>query len=118
MSPSQPPFAVREVAADSGVQIFEVEGELDLSTAETLGQALGGTRGKVVVDLTACPFIDSTGLALLLRTAQRLERDSGSLGLVSVDPEIRRLLHITGLDMTIAVHPTRDEAIAAVGADA
>ena len=112
MAPAQPPFRVQEVPAPSGVQLFEIVGELDLSTAELVGEALRTAHGTVIVDLTACPFIDSTGLALLLRTAQRLERDSGRLGLVAVDPEIQRLLHITGLDMTITVHATRDQAMA------
>jgi anti-anti-sigma factor len=112
MTPVQPPFHVREVPAPSPFRLFEVEGELDLSTAEHLGEALQSARGTVIIDLSSCPFVDSTGLALLLRTAQRLEQDSGQLGLVATDPEIQRLLHITGLDLTIAVYGSRELALA------
>jgi anti-anti-sigma factor len=112
MAPPQPPFQVREIAATPAVQLFEVEGELDLSSADVLGDSLSSASGNVIVDLTGCPLIDSTGLALLLRAAQRLQRDSGALAVVVNDPEIRRLFEITGLDLTIAVHATRDKALA------
>jgi anti-anti-sigma factor len=112
----QPPFRVHAVPDTAADHLFEVEGELDLSTADVLAETLEKTRGRVILDLARCPFIDSTGLALLLRVAHRLDQDSGLLAVVVSDPEIRRLFEITGLDMTIAVHTSRDEALESLSA--
>jgi anti-anti-sigma factor len=67
------PFSIgtREV---EGVTVFDVEGELDLSTAPRLcgriDQALK-TRGvRILVDLTKLEFCDSTGLRALFGTAR------------------------------------------------
>jgi anti-anti-sigma factor len=111
MAAAQPPFRVRETSKASA-DVLEVEGELGLSTADLLGEALSEASGSVIVDLTGCSLVDSTGLALLLRAAQRFEQGSDRLAVVVRDPEIRRLFEITGIDMTVAVHASRDEALA------
>jgi anti-anti-sigma factor len=115
------PFEVEVGSLDSGVRTISVRGELDLSTAPALEgpleEALGG-EGSVLVDLSECEFIDSTGIALLVRAWQRLESDGNGRGLVicSHSDQVRRVLEITGLELSIPVHGTRDEALAAIKA--
>lgn len=107
---------------EHGVRTISVRGELDLSTAPDLEgpleQALESGEGSVVIDLCACEFIDSTGIALIVRAWQQL--DSGengrSLVLCSQNDQVRRVLEITGLELSIPVHETRDEAMAALSA--
>ena len=107
---------------EHGVRAISVCGELDLSTAPDLEgpleQALESGKGSVLVDLTQCEFIDSTGIALIVRAWQRL--DSGNNGrtlvLCSQNDQVRRVLEITGLELSIPVHLTRDEAMAALSA--
>ena len=52
-------------------RVIRVGGELDLSTVPSLEQeleaALGRTEGGLVVDLSELEFIDSTGIAVLVR---------------------------------------------------
>ena len=69
----------------------------------------------MLIDLTECEFIDSTGIALIVRAWQRLDRDadgegSGRLVICSGNDQVRRVLEITGLEHSIPVHATRDEA--------
>jgi anti-anti-sigma factor len=116
------PFEVKVGEIEHGVQTISVRGELDLSTAPELegplDQALGDGRGPVLIDLSQCEFIDSTGIALIVRAWQRL--DSGENGralvLCSQNHQVRRVLEITGLELSIPVHQTRDEALAALTA--
>jgi anti-anti-sigma factor len=107
---------------EHGVRTISVRGELDLSTAPglegPLEHALESGEGSVLIDLSQCEFIDSTGIALIVRAWQRL--DSGENGrdlvLCSQNDQVRRVLEITGLELSIPVHLTRDEAISALSA--
>jgi anti-anti-sigma factor len=116
------PFEAKAGDLENGVRTISVRGELDLSTAPELegplDQALESDEGSVLIDLTQCEFIDSTGIALIVRAWQRLQNgDHGrSLVLCSQNDQVRRVLEITGLELSIPVHPTRDEAMAALSA--
>lgn len=97
-----------------------VVGELDLSTAPELegplNKALEADEGSVLIDLSRCEFIDSTGIALIVRAWQRLDGGENGRALVicSQNDQVRRVLEITGLELSIPVHATRDEALAAI----
>lgn len=104
------------------MRTISVRGELDLSTAPELEgpleQVLESGEGSVLIDLSQCEFIDSTGIALIVRAWQRL--DSGNNGrtlvICSQNNQVRRVLEITGLELSIPVHLTRDDALAAMSA--
>jgi anti-anti-sigma factor len=114
------PFEVKVGDLEDGVRTISIRGELDLSTAPELEgpleEALASDEGALLIDLSQCEFIDSTGIALIVRAWQRL--DSGENGRVlaicSHNDQVRRVLEITGLELSIPVHMTRDEAIAAI----
>ena len=103
------------------MRTISVRGELDLSTAPQLEgpleEALDGD-GSLLIDLSQCEFIDSTGIALIVRAWQRLQSGENGrvLALCTHNDQVRRVLEITGLELSIPVHPTRDEAMAAIGA--
>lgn len=107
---------------EHGVRTISVRGELDLSTAPDLEgpleQTLESEEGSVLIDLSQCEFIDSTGIALIVRAWQRLDggEDGRNLVLCSQNDQVRRVLEITGLELSIPVHPTRDDAISALTA--
>lgn len=105
---------------DGGVKAISVRGELDLSTAPELEApleaALENGEGPILVDLSECEFIDSTGIALIVRAWQRLDGGDGNRSLVicSYNDQVRRVLDITGLEVSIPIHRTRDEALASI----
>jgi anti-anti-sigma factor len=114
------PFEVKVGDLEQGVRTISVRGELDLSTAPELeaplDEALESGEGSVLIDLSECEFIDSTGIALIVRAWQRLKSgDNGrTLVICSHNDQVRRVLEITGLELSIPVHMTRDEALAAI----
>jgi stage II sporulation protein AA (anti-sigma F factor antagonist) len=114
------PFEVKVGEPEHGVRTISVRGELDLSTATELegplDQTLDGGDASVLIDLSSCEFIDSTGIALIVRAWQRLDSDGAghSLVICSQNDQVRRVLEITGLELSIPVHATRDEALAAM----
>jgi anti-sigma B factor antagonist len=105
-----------------GLHSVTVAGELDQSTAPELRTALANvfddSGGGVLVDLSDCAFIDSTGLSLLVETKRRLAEDSRRFGVCCPDPDVRRLLELTGIDQAVGLFDTRDEAVTALSAGA
>jgi anti-sigma B factor antagonist len=103
-----------------GVTVIQVRGELDLSTAPQLEalieEAAAGSPKPLLIDLSECPFIDSTGIALIVRTWQQRtgNGERGGFALCSADDQVRRLLEITGLISSVPLHEARDEAVAAL----
>lgn len=104
----------------TGVRVVAVRGELDLGTAPELEgpleAALAGGEASVLIDLTECEFIDSTGIAMLVRAWQQLEGDEGAgqLAISNGNDQVQRVLEISGLDLSIPIHPSREAALAAL----
>ncbi len=77
-----------------------ITGEIDLVTAAQLAEAAkpaerGG--GVLVLDLSAVSFIDSVGLRTLIELSQRAEGDGRRLEIRGLQPQVRRVMEITGL---------------------
>ncbi len=113
-----PPFRV-EAESNSALHTVSVSGELDQSTAPELRTALAdvvgdGRGGGVLVDLSDCGFIDSTGLSLLVEAKRQLDDDQRRFGVCCPDADVRRLLELTGIDQAVGLFDTRDEAVAAL----
>lgn len=91
-----------------------VEGELDMNTAPQLERELEAPLADpgavLLIDLSRCEFIDSTGIALIVRAWQQLD-GNGRFALCGVGDQVARVLDITGLDSTIPSHPDRAAAL-------
>ena len=78
------PFQASASDLEGGVRLLEVHGELDLSTAtqleEPLDEATRNADAAVLIDLADCQFIDSTGIALIVRAWQRVAASAGNGG--------------------------------------
>jgi anti-sigma B factor antagonist len=115
------PFEVQTEELGDGIRAFAVRGELDMNTAPELEKSLEasvtGETPRVVIDLSDCDFIDSTGIAVIVRSWQRLDGGGegggrGRLVLCCDNTQVMRLLRITGVESSIAVHSQREAAIA------
>jgi anti-sigma B factor antagonist len=117
------PFEATAAQLEDGVRVVAVRGELDLGTASDLEgpleEAVSSGDTSVLIDLSECEFIDSTGIALIVRTWQRLDRAAdgdgdGRVVLCCANEQVRRVLEITGLELSISIYPSADEALAAL----
>jgi anti-sigma B factor antagonist len=107
-------FAVDVDTNVAGGTLVQVSGDLDLATSGELEAALERTNVGVlvVIDLTECEFLDSSGLRVLLSAAVRSEAEGGRVALVAPDPRIRRVLELTSVESKVSVHETREAALA------
>jgi anti-sigma B factor antagonist len=115
------PFDVRKEELEDGISAITVQGELDMNTApqleRELDEAIADGEASIMLDLCECEFIDSTGIALIVRAWQRLDHGAGGDGrgrlvLCSHNHQVRRLLKITGVESSISMHEQRDSALA------
>ena len=111
MDPAQA-FEVVDLPSDK-VAGVAVRGEVELATAPVLTAALEeGIRrssGAFVLDLAAVDFLDSSGVACLVRARALLGRDDRALALVCPPGSVRRVLELTGIDELVPVYGSRDE---------
>jgi anti-anti-sigma factor len=80
--------------------VLEARGDIDHNTCgsveSALDEALADGNDTVLFDLRLVTYIDSGGLSVLL-SGVRLLRERGWLGVIGPNPNVRRLLEITGL---------------------
>jgi anti-sigma B factor antagonist len=97
----------------SGATLVRVGGELDMATVGALEDALGrvALEERVILDLTACTFLDSSGVRVLVATARAAGDAGGTLALVASDLTIVRVLEISAVDTMIPVHATLEAAL-------
>ncbi len=100
-----------------GVAVLEVAGELDLYTSPKLKTALDTvlTEGHVrlIVDLLAATYLDSTALSILSSALQRARDAGGNLGVIYNQPQIDRMFTLTGLKEIFPIFSSEEEALAA-----
>jgi len=111
---------VSDPVADAATYVVEIDGDIDIATVadleEPVIEAIRGGRRPVILDLTDCAFIDSTGLRLLLRANSLLNGADGpgrALAVVA-NGHVAKMLQMTAVDKVIAVRTSRAEADEAV----
>lgn len=111
-------FNVTERDLQPGCRDIQVEGELDLAVAGRLDEVL--TRAvaecsRVLVGLERCSFIDSSGIAVILRAHNRMEEEGNHLVVYAPTDQVLRVLSMTGLTSNELVFDSAEEALAALG---
>ncbi len=79
---------------------FQMRGEYDIANKDSLSAMLqpGETADAVVIDMADTAYIDSSALHCLVHLRTQLLTRGGVVQLVDVQPNILRVLTVTGLD--------------------
>ncbi|MGA9635803.1 MAG: STAS domain-containing protein [Solirubrobacterales bacterium] len=115
-----PQFEISSGPGPGDVHVVRVAGEVDMSHEEELRgelrNALAADSTGLVVDLTECEFIDSSGVRALLlsREAQNPRDGSEHLAVAASSEQILRILSVMGIDRVIPIRPTVEEAASAL----
>jgi anti-anti-sigma factor len=90
---------------DSGALVVRVTGEVDMSNASIVQEAIDQETGTgvdhLIFDVGGLEFIDSSGLAVLLSAAQKVPL----VQLRNPSPIVRRVVEVTGLSETLPTEP-------------
>ena len=105
------PLAQTSSEDRNGVRLVRVSGEIDLSNAhevlDAITSAVPDGASPLVVDLSATEYLDSAGIAMLFRLAQRMRYGRQELRLVVPhDTPIRTVVRLTNLEKVVPVDET------------
>jgi anti-sigma B factor antagonist len=116
-SPVMQRFNLTERDLQPGCRDIQVEGELDLAVAGELDEALTAAVGecrRVLVGLERCTFIDSSGIAVILRAHNRMEEEGNRLAVYAPTNQVLRILSMTGLIANGLAFDSAEEALTAL----
>ncbi|MEU7472569.1 STAS domain-containing protein [Streptomyces sp. NPDC044984] len=117
---AQDPLSVEVTLPREDVALLTVEGYLDVDTATEfqhhLANQLHHGRRHFLLDLSAVPFMDSSGMNIILRVYQEARELPGSVHIISPTSAVRRILDLTGVSITVPVSESVDEALERVDA--
>ena len=111
-----PQFEISSGRGPDDVFVVRVAGEVDISHEDELrgelGKAVAESSAGVVVDLTDCNFIDSSGVRALLVSRETQGEGGGGFAVAASSEQIVRILSVMGVDKVIPVSPTVEQAAA------
>jgi anti-sigma B factor antagonist len=112
-------FEISTAVADGGASVISVNGELDLSSVDQVAESArpAVSEGRpLVLDLSACTFIDSSGLRLVLHLHHALAEDGQAMAVAVADGHVRKLFSLTAIDQSVPVFAALGDAVASLGA--
>jgi anti-anti-sigma factor len=106
-----------EAEQRGALSLIRIHGEVDISNdarvLAAMEEAVPQGAVRIVVDLTHTTYLDSAGLALLLRLGERLQGRRQHLTLVvPVGSPVRAVLELTGLPRVISLQTRLEDALA------
>jgi anti-sigma B factor antagonist len=112
----RPQFCADLLWPCTDLALIVAQGELDLYTApqlaETIGESIARGARRLVIDLSEVPFIDSTGLCVLVQGLRHMQPRGGSLDIVCSRANILRTFEIAALRGLFALYANRGAAMA------
>ena len=111
-----PLFEVKEIELRPDCRVIELAGELDLAVADEFAEALERAKNYrvILVDLSNCEFVDSTGLAVFVHAHNDRRREDREFALFAATDQVRRVLAVTGLVESGLVFENAEEALEAL----
>ncbi|KUN54791.1 anti-anti-sigma factor [Streptomyces avermitilis] len=119
VSTEQAPLSIDVTLPREDVALVTVKGFLDVDTGTELHHHLANQmhhgRRHLLLDLSAVPFMDSSGINIILKAYKETRRVEGSVRLIDPAPAVQRILDLTGVSLTVPSAKSLDEALAETG---
>jgi len=107
-------LVVERYSAD--VAIIHISGRLDLLTSAELKQCVAdlidSQQRRIVVDLSGCSYIDSSGLGVIIGCLKLARRVGGDLQIARPAEQARVILELTTLNRVLRPHDSLEDALA------
>jgi anti-sigma B factor antagonist len=95
--------------------VLPLKGDIDLHVSPAVRESLNAMIEKkperLVVDLSLVTYIDSAGLAALIRAMQKVEAYGGKFSLAGLQETVRSIFKISRLDEVFQIFPDVDTAM-------
>lgn len=100
---------------EDGVVCVEINGEFDLAdlprAEDLLPAALNGATSALLLDLSRCEFIDSSGIRTLIGANGRAREAGLRFAIAGAEGHVRRVLELTGLADRLPMFNDRETAL-------
>lgn len=99
---------------DERTAVLQPSGRLNMVAAPAFKNLVEETveagQSRIVVDLAAVSFIDSSGLGALIAGLKATRQAGGDLRIAAVPEQVMTVLRLTNLDRVLRAHPTVADA--------
>ncbi|MFW3470047.1 STAS domain-containing protein [Streptomyces microflavus] len=116
-SGAEPGHLIVTRAVSGGIGVVTASGEIDHESVGQLREALlpGGAPepGRVVLDLGAVTFMDSSGINVLVAAYHACTGTQGWLRLARPPAPVLRIIELVSLDTVLGCYPTVEQAATA-----
>jgi anti-sigma B factor antagonist len=106
---------IRQVRREGDSLVAEVAGEIDLNRSLDFQQQamelLDDRPRRLVINLSGVKYMDSSGVASLVKLLSRARKHGVELLLVELQPRVRSVFEITRLDGVFTICNSESEAI-------
>ena len=90
-------------------------GDVDLSKSATLRSSLHDVvqseSEKIIIDLNAVPYMDSSGVATLIEALQLAKQVGKELVLCNITDGVQSIIELSRLDMIFTIFESRETAL-------
>jgi anti-anti-sigma factor len=97
------------------ISIISISGRMDaISSREAeakLEDLLNVNKTIVIINLEGMDYISSVGLRTLMIALKKQKSNKGQLALIHLQPFVKNIFKITGLDRIFFIYSTEEEAI-------
>lgn len=99
----------------SDIEMLKIAGQVVLGPEserieKTVEELIQDGRRKFIVDISEVPYVDSSGLGILVGSAGRVREAGGQFRIVGMQDSVRRLFRITEVDVVLELEETVEEA--------
>lgn len=105
-----------DVNKEKAIVLVVVKGDLDAASAPDLRakfeELIGQGENQYVIDLSAVPFMDSSGIAALVNLFKRVRIGAGDVKLCGLQEEVAKIFELTRLNRVFDIFEARTEAVA------
>ncbi len=107
--------AVKNIRWNDNAAIVEVAGDIDLNRSgdfqNELLTVLDRRPDRLIIDLSDVGYMDSSGVASLVKLLARAKKGGFTLALVGLQPRVRSVFEITRLDSVFNIYADEQEAL-------
>jgi anti-sigma B factor antagonist len=100
---------------ESGVCVVRISGRIDASNAVGLearfNEIISGGQTRLAADMSGVVYISSGGLRVLLAAIKKVKPGGGDLRLFALDPNVMKILQLSGFTKIFSTHATQAEAV-------
>ena len=105
-------FTVQDLG--QGTAVVRGAGRLNMVSAgqlrELVASTVAGGLAKIVVDLAAVDFIDSSGLGALVNGLKTARQAGGDLRIAAPNDQVKLVLQLTNMERVLTSYPTAESA--------